>query len=319
MRSQLLAFSCVLLSTLGVSAEGQGELACSYIRGIVNACASGISNFAQLPFTSAASCLCYESTVWNPDNYDQAFRTCDYYIETESPVDYATLTAVAGGPLPTAPCRDAGNVRNYPEKDPNLLACSQIGNVVAGCAATYPGFIATAAFVDQAPCLCYRNGDPSSYIGPQYDTIAASCLVYYSKASPVAYSSALASNGGKVPDPPCQAVKDAYTSSPSISRTPATTPPAPGSFPSPAIVSPTFSGLMTSTSSGSSKPFLRSSTSSSERSPSESIEPDTRAGGASTSAPAAFVPITTSVSGARTTIFRSRYLGLVFVVAALFV
>ncbi|KAG4433184.1 hypothetical protein IFR05_011344 [Cadophora sp. M221] len=314
MLSLLRILFCVLPS---VVARDQGEIACSYIGGFINACASGFSNFAQLPFTSAASCLCYESTVWNPDNYDQAFRTCEDYIRTESPADYATLTSVAGGLLPTAPCRDAGNVRNYPEKDPNQLACEQIENVVAGCAATHLGFATTAAFRDQASCLCYRNGDPSSFIGPQYDAIAASCLDYYSKASPVAYSSALALNGGEEPDPPCQVVKDSYTSPSSSNQGPATTPPTPGGSPGPVAVSSTTPNLSTPTSR--SLPGHLVGSSSISREPSSSESARSREGASSTAAPDAFVPVTTRVSGTRATLFQSILLRLVFVVAALFI
>lgn len=39
----------------------------------------------------------------------------------------ASLTSVIGGPLSTSPCRDAGNVRTYPEKDSKLLTCEQLG------------------------------------------------------------------------------------------------------------------------------------------------------------------------------------------------
>jgi len=78
---------------------------------------------------------------------------------------YASLTSVVGGPLPSSPCRDAGYVRNYPEKVPKSLACEQLGNVPAGFVATYPKTKLLRTLVDQAPCLYYRNKEPASYIG----------------------------------------------------------------------------------------------------------------------------------------------------------
>ena len=227
----LIAFAALLRQA---NAQSPGEAACNYIKGYASTCAQGYSNFAQLPFTIAASCLCYEPTAWNPDNYDQAFKTCGNYIRTASPDAFLTLTSV-GGPLPTAPCRDAGNVRNYPEKDVRLLACQQIQNVFAGCAQTYSGFMTAAPFLQQSPCLCYRDGNPNAYVGDVYDSKASECLDYLETANAQGYASAVAANGGKWV-PPCQSALDAKTSRSIPGPASSTTPPRPADSPSPVVV-----------------------------------------------------------------------------------
>lgn len=235
----LSARSWLLFSLFKLSVNAaSGADACSYIEGFSNACASAYSDFQLLPFATQASCLCYSSTAWVPDNYDQAFTSCGNYLETAFPADYASITSVGGGPLPTAPCRDAGNVRSITEVDDNQLACSQIQNVVAGCSATYSGFDGNAPFVSNAPCFCYRDGDPNSYIGPIYDSSVAKCWDYISTADSAVYNSAKASNGGQIPQSLCQSVKALPTSSSSKVVTTSTAP-TPGNSPSPIVQDPT--------------------------------------------------------------------------------
>lgn len=256
------SFTLYLLALLEVtSAQSPGEVACQFIDGVFNNCASQDSVFAQRPFSQRASCLCYEPTAWNPDNYDQPFRTCGSYIKTASPAAYASITS-QNGPLPTAPCRDTGNVRNFPVKDNNQAACQNIEQLAAYCVANFPGYDINAPFPSQAPCLCYRNGNPAMYQGPLYDAAASSCLDYLQTALPSNYQQVVGPNGGKRPNPPCDNAKNNPVA-PSTSRPVAsTTPPTPGSSPSASVVVPTTTRPPTLTTTTSPPVVVRPSSSS---------------------------------------------------------
>lgn len=241
--STKIALLALLPTVISQGASSTGAAACAYINGFQSSCAGGNPDFTLLPFTSQASCLCYYSTAWNPDNYDSAFTTCISHIKTALPSDYFKITSFNGGPLPTAPCRGAGNVRHYSELkiDDNLVACNNIAALADNCSSKYPsGFALNSPFQSRAPCLCYRNADPNSYIGPIYDSSAFSCFKYYSTADPVVYSSLLKLNGGNLPSPPCQSVR-ALSTSRSEPKPSTSSSPSPGSSPTPVVARPTSS------------------------------------------------------------------------------
>jgi hypothetical protein len=190
-------------------------------------CTAQTSNFVNLAFTVQASCLCYSGAIWQPSVFDDDFDTCLQHLSTASPSAYSAL---GGDTLPTDPCAQAGNVvantagsgggvstssaatggsaslttptpTATGSHDPNAVACSSWDSILLSCSASIPSFSALP-FSVEASCLCYES---STYAPTIYDNYWASCLNYFSTASPALYSSSL--GGDAILRTPCAAEK----------------------------------------------------------------------------------------------------------------
>lgn len=164
-----------------------------------NSCAAANPSFTLLTaFASQAPCLCYSSSTWAPDVYDSALATCLSYLATASPVYYTSLN---GPNLPRTPCLEvaslvspgASGVTSSPaSSDPYYSACLSFEAISSSCNAEVPGF-ATMPISAEENCLCYTSG---TYAPSIFDGYWASCLTYYSTASPAIYSSSLDGDAG---------------------------------------------------------------------------------------------------------------------------
>ncbi|KAF7506404.1 hypothetical protein GJ744_011758 [Endocarpon pusillum] len=96
--------------------------------------------------------------------------------------------------------------------DPNLGACLQVGTIIDNCNSQTSGFTDLSTFSSQASCLCYTS---STFAPSIFDGYFESCLSYYSSASPRAYSSLTAENGGT--QGACSAVGDVVNGPASVS------------------------------------------------------------------------------------------------------
>ena len=191
-----------------------GSTSCEPWLSIEDSCTAQTSNFVSLAFTVQASCLCYSGAVWQPSVFDNDFDTCIQHLSTASPSAYSAL---GGDTLPTDPCAQAGNVvantaggsaslttptpTATGSQDPNAIACSSWDAILLSCSASVPSFSALP-FSVEASCLCYES---STYAPTIYDNYWASCLNYFSTASPTLYSSSL--GGDAMPRAPCAAEK----------------------------------------------------------------------------------------------------------------
>ena len=237
----ILASLRIILALVASAALAQDDnaLACNYIDGFENFCISATPSFTLLPESARASCLCYNSGVWSPDNYDGAYLSCASYIAAQSPVAFASLTSAAGG-FETAPCRAFGNVRNAGVADPNAVACSNIFEFGSACASLTPGFD-SLPFQSQAGGYCYSRG---TYNPRTYDSLQEKCLSYFETATDpqiqAAYSSIIQANGGPLPTAPCADTGDVLATTERSSSRSTSTRAQPGSSPIQTLPTSTF-------------------------------------------------------------------------------
>jgi hypothetical protein len=91
------------------SAFDANVAACSSYSSLASSCAAATPSFAQLPFSSEASCLCYTAvSTYAPSIYDGYWGSCLNYYQTASPDYYSQ--SLSRGALPRTPCAAAGNV-----------------------------------------------------------------------------------------------------------------------------------------------------------------------------------------------------------------
>ncbi|EPE30722.1 hypothetical protein GLAREA_03689 [Glarea lozoyensis ATCC 20868] len=77
---------------------------CSTVSRLIDSCSSATRGFTDARVASQAACLCYSSSTWSPDNFDDGVRTCAEYVRTADPTDYSIFTALSGF------CTSAGDV-----------------------------------------------------------------------------------------------------------------------------------------------------------------------------------------------------------------
>jgi hypothetical protein len=181
-----------------------GEVACEYVYEAISFCASVSPGFTNLPPASQAPCLCYSSTVWEPNFFDNYVFTCAEYVSTAVPADYSDFVALEGF------CTSVGDVLSQPASTPaqttpppsqstaaaggsldNNPACSFLGAAISFCLSASPGFTTLAPSL-QAPCLCYSS---TSWDPSPFDNAVATCAGYASTAVPADYSDVVALEG----------------------------------------------------------------------------------------------------------------------------
>lgn len=159
--------------------------ACSFVTGGVLYCNSVSPGFTDLPPQSQAPCLCYSSTVWEPDVFDKAVETCADYAITALPQDYTVLLGLEGF------CSSIGDVLGGAASVSVPEACSYVYGGYSYCNSVSPGF-STMAGTDQAPCLCYSS---TNWVPDVFDNAVETCANFARTASPSDYSALLENEG----------------------------------------------------------------------------------------------------------------------------
>ena len=77
---------------------------CSIVGFALDSCNSVSPGFTTMDVTSQARCLCYSSTVWIPNDFDEAVSTCAEYVSSAAPSSLSAITGLEGF------CSDIGNV-----------------------------------------------------------------------------------------------------------------------------------------------------------------------------------------------------------------
>jgi hypothetical protein len=78
--------------------------ACQLVGQALNVCASLTPSFTALDTTAQAQCLCYSSTIWAPNIFDNAVESCANYASTAAPPAYGVLSNLENF------CENVGNV-----------------------------------------------------------------------------------------------------------------------------------------------------------------------------------------------------------------
>jgi len=91
----------------GASAQA-GETACATVSEALSYCESVTPGFTTLPASEQAPCLCYSSTVWDPNFFDGYVFTCAEFWSTAKPADYSAIAALESF------CSIVGNVLGEP-------------------------------------------------------------------------------------------------------------------------------------------------------------------------------------------------------------
>lgn len=172
-----------------------GSTSCDPFYSIASSCSAATPDISSLPFSEAATCYCYSSSIFNPAPYDNGFNTCLKYLSTADPAFYSSL-AVNG--IVTDPCKMFGNVATATSgaksamtstTDLNSEACSAWFDIRSSCALATPSFTALP-FSAEASCLCYTS---STFAPSIYDGYWESCVSHYKTASPSFWSASLSS------------------------------------------------------------------------------------------------------------------------------
>jgi len=180
-----------------------GEIACEYVVVALSICESVSPGFTTLAPSMQAPCLCYSSTVWDPNLFDDYVLTCAAYASTALPADYSAIVGLEGF------CSSIGNVLTQPASVPahttpppsqstavggdldSNPGCSLVSFALSYCISASPGFTTLAPSL-QAPCLCYSS---TSWDPSLFDNAVATCAEYASTAVPSDYSAFSALEG----------------------------------------------------------------------------------------------------------------------------
>jgi hypothetical protein len=171
-----------------------GEIACEYVLGAISFCESVSPGFTTLAPSMQAPCLCYSSTVWDPNPFDDYVLTCAAYASTAVPAEYSALVELEGfcssvGNVLTQPASVAAQTTPPPSQSTagNLDSnpgCSLVSFALSYCISASPGFTTLVPSL-QAPCLCYSS---TSWDPSVFDNAVATCAEYVSTAIPSDYS-----------------------------------------------------------------------------------------------------------------------------------
>jgi hypothetical protein len=88
------------------SAQDPNDLACLTWRALQLSCESAVPSFTALPFSVEASCLCFQSSTYIGNVYDDLWGSCLNYFSTASPAFYSST--LGGDTLDRTPCAAEG-------------------------------------------------------------------------------------------------------------------------------------------------------------------------------------------------------------------
>ncbi|KAE9368710.1 hypothetical protein N431DRAFT_547634 [Stipitochalara longipes BDJ] len=177
----------------------QQNSACVVLGEAIDICNTLNPGFNTLQPTAQAHCLCYSSTSWMPEIFDNAVKTC---------ADYAS-TAVFGAYQPLANlegfCQSIGDVETSSaaftittiyQTIPTSMGmsmsafsgqpCNSVNSMLNDCSSSFNGFWGLQP-QDRAKCLCYVS--TSSWCPTAFDNAVQTCEAYAQAAAPSLYSS----------------------------------------------------------------------------------------------------------------------------------
>lgn len=218
---------------------------CSDIGALFDACSSEVPGFDSMGATGQASCLCYSSTSWLADAFDEAIDTCASYARTALPDEYSALEVFSGfctsvgdfinSPngavasttvnrpaasstasslaVSTTPARTTSFSSPVPTSTGADVftnpACSFVSYALSFCNSATPGF-STLGVTSQAPCLCYSS---TSWAPNSFDGAVQTCADFVKTAEPTAYSDIAGIEGY------CSSIGDIYKNGNSATAT----------------------------------------------------------------------------------------------------
>jgi hypothetical protein len=216
LQAYIAVLSLAILERVIAQVTDKNVQACNICGALSSYCVSVSPELAKATtFAPSAPCLCYVSTAWAPDVWDNYLASCYSYYSTASPALVASVTSLNHGPLPTDPCRRAGNVLGATKTltdtelsissptDPGIIACNTVNGILSNCERVSPGFATLTDTNRIASCMCYSG---LAWKPSVFDDAWGTCLRFYSTAAPSAYFSLTAS--GIVVTTPCARAGD---------------------------------------------------------------------------------------------------------------
>ena len=177
------------MATAALLAQNPG---CQLVEEALAICCSLTPDFTDMSATAQAPCLCYSSSSWEPNLFDNAVISCANYAFTAIPSAYAPIANLEGF------CSSVGNV-NYPASIPATTttaatvtssatlsnsACVVVNSAIAACNQLTPGFSSING-PDHALCLCYIS--MSTWAPTQFDNAVSSCAQFAQSSAPSLY------------------------------------------------------------------------------------------------------------------------------------
>lgn len=230
-----MLFLSLLLQLRPVLAQitESNALGCATANAIISICHSiSPALSTATAFYLSAPCLCYSSSAWAPSIFDNAHTRCYSYLSTASPQYVASATSVLGGPIPSAPCSQVGNLLQASTTatetslfisqttDVNYQACNVVQNAARYCQSMTPAFSTMTDPKEQASCLCYSG---FLWKPTLFDNAWGSCLKFYSTGAVSQYT-ALANRPGGITSAPCALAGDVRAGATTADSTPMATP-----------------------------------------------------------------------------------------------
>ncbi|KAG0651881.1 Ras GTPase-activating rng2 [Hyphodiscus hymeniophilus] len=135
----------------------QQNSGCGFLSSALSVCTSLTPGFTLLPPSQQAPCLCYSSTSWTPNIFDEAVKTCADYASTALPSVYTPIVNLENF------CINVGNI-DFGLASASAIntagtfnaACDLVNSLIEVCTSRTPGFVALPA-TNQASCLCYAT------------------------------------------------------------------------------------------------------------------------------------------------------------------
>jgi hypothetical protein len=149
----------------------QQNAGCCIVSSALSLCISLTPSFTALPPTQQASCLCYSSTQFFPQLFDDAAKMCADFALTAAPDAYAPLANLHSF------CANIGNmppayhsVTTTSSTIPQLPECAPVFSMLSSCSQHTPSFFNMEP-KEQASCLCYNTiliWDPKKFDNAVY-------------------------------------------------------------------------------------------------------------------------------------------------------
>ena len=121
MTSTELATSPTITAAPTTSVDIINNAGCSFALSAVEFCSSVGSTLSA----DEVYCLCYSSTAWDPDPFDNAIATCANFVKTADPTDYSVWTSLEGFCANAGPLTTSQTPNSSPTMTPRPTAVTQ--------------------------------------------------------------------------------------------------------------------------------------------------------------------------------------------------
>ncbi|KAH8592199.1 hypothetical protein B0O99DRAFT_717380 [Bisporella sp. PMI_857] len=145
---------------------------CCSVSSAIMGCGAAMSGFMDLPSSRQALCVCYTSSTWQPDAFDQAVKTCAEFASMAVPQVYEPLKKLEDF------CANAGNLGVvtgdiYPAATIDLLGLGQSGVVSAEVSSSLFALTPEQSITATSPLS--KTNTPSSMPSPSktFDTLSS--------------------------------------------------------------------------------------------------------------------------------------------------